>query len=29
MSEVRSNELETRLLSSGDPMEGNIAISTI
>ena len=28
MSEVRSSELETRLLSSGDPVEGDTAVST-
>ena len=28
MSEVRSSELETRLSSSGDPVEGDIAVST-
>ena len=28
MSEVRSSELETGLLSSGDPVERDIAIST-
>ena len=28
MSEVRSSELETGLSSSGDPMEGDTAIST-
>ena len=29
MSKVRSSELETGLSSSGDPMEGDIAVSTI
>ena len=28
MSEVRSSELETVLSSSGDPMEGDTAVST-
>ena len=28
MSDVRSSELETRLLSSGSPVEGDLAIST-
>ena len=28
MSEVRSSELETGLSSSGDPMEGDTAVST-
>ena len=28
MSEVKSSELETRLLSSGDPVEGDTAVST-
>ena len=28
MSEVRSNELETGLSSSGDPVEGDTAVST-
>ena len=28
MSEVRSSELETRLLSNGDPVEGDTAVST-
>ena len=28
MSEVRSSELETGLLSSGDPVKGDIAVST-
>ena len=28
MSEVRSSKLETRLSSSGDPVEGDTAVST-
>ena len=28
MSEVRSSELKTRLSSSGDPVEGDTAVST-
>ena len=28
MSEVRSSELETGLLSSGDPMKGDTTVST-